>query len=314
MLTAAVIGAGVMGSGLEGEPSLVSHAQILSLHPRINLTSIVESDSHRLIDATRRWACDGYSRIEELMTISVPDIISICVPDEQHAVFLERMLEYKPKLIILEKPCTTDSAKTMQLIEQYKMAGIPILVNYPRRYIDIYKNLREWCLRDGVITATIRYAKGFKHNGCHAIDLGRLLFGEPISWNVLASRTDYKKDDPTLSVFMQYEHCDQFYLQALDERQYTHFELDIFTRTGRFIIDNDHLRFRKFIVSSNVGVPLGRRLSEESKQNIDHASALSNLVNNAVAVIEKNERPIYTMHEAAKSERIVYQIFDDMRI
>lgn len=308
MLTAAVIGAGIMGAGLESEPALVSHAQVFSLHSGIELLGLIDNDRNKLKAAINRWGGSGYSKIEDFITRVVPDIISICVPDEQHEIILEKLLAYKPRLVILEKPCTTNPIKTRQLIEKFSIQGIPVLVNYPRRYLQIYRDLKQWCMDEGVLSATIRYAKGIKHNGCHAIDLGRLLFGEVLDWKLLGSRIDYKENDPSVSAFIKYEHCEEFFLQALDERHYTHFELDVFTRAGRFIIDNDHLRLRKYRVSKNTGIPSGNRIVEEELKNIDHAAALTHLINNAVSVLENNKLPIYSMSEAVKSEQIAYQM------
>lgn len=308
MLTAAVIGAGIMGAGLEAEPALLSHSEVFSLHPQIKLIGLVDNDNRKVSEGIKRWNCFGYATLEELMEHSIPDIISICVPDIEHECYLEKILQYKPKLIILEKPCTSHPNKTLKLIEQYNMACIPVLVNYPRRYLQVYHALKDYCSKEKVISATIRYGKGLKHNGCHAIDLARLLFGEVLDWKVLAARTDYREDDPSVSTFMVFERCQQFFLQALNERQYTFFELDIFTEKGRVIIDNDHQRLRKFEVLSNIGLPKGNRLVEEECLKIDHSESLRNLVNNAVAVLENQQMPIYVMHEALKSEQVAYAI------
>jgi len=102
----------------------------------------------------------------------------------------------------------------------------------------------EMARRGGVITASVRYAKGVRHNGTHALDLLALLFGPVIDARPLRRQPDWFQDDPSVSAVLRLQRCAEAYLLAHDERAFTLFEADILTDWGRIILGEDGLIHR----------------------------------------------------------------------
>ncbi len=75
------------------------------------------------------------------------------------------------------------------------------------------------------------------------------------------------------------------FLQALDERCFTLFEVDIFYRNLRVIVDSDGRRLRLFELHDGVGVPPGRRLVETAPQDTGAAFAMISLMRHVRDVI-----------------------------
>ena len=90
--------------------------------------------------------------------------------------------------------------RSRAIAQAYAAAGVPLIVNYTRRFVPAYQAVAGMT----AMTATIRYAKGMRHNGTHAIDLCRMLFGECLEALPLARKTDFWPDDPTVSAFLRF--------------------------------------------------------------------------------------------------------------
>jgi len=301
-LRAAVIGAGSIGAQLDevGTPEPLTHAGGYKA-TGFDLVAIADS-AEAARERAKCWECAVCADLDEAMRCK-PDIVSLAVPTEQRAGLLERALAYRPRAVIAEKPLALSSAEGERIIRLYRDAGVPLIVNYTRRFVPAWQRLRG---RDAM-TATIRYAKGVRHNGTHAIDLCRMLFGECTKYKPLASKYDHWRDDPTVSAFLGFERCPEVFLQALDERCFTLFEVDIVYQTARIVVDSDGRRLRPFQLREGAGIPPGRRLVETAAQETGAASAMINLMRHARDVIDGAE-PLCTGEDAVAAQKIAERL------
>jgi predicted dehydrogenase len=241
-----IIGAGAVAGGYDNPESseVVTHAHGYVAHPKTNLKGFFDVDFSRAIDAAKKWGTEAFDNFEKMMESVKPDIVSICSPDETHFEMLKKVLKYKPKIVISEKPLTLDLDETKDILKQYEDARISILVNYRRRFDETVQQIKEKLERGEfgkVLSASAIYGKGLLHSGSHMIDLSRYLFGEIESVQALFQRIDYKESDPTISGFLKFEKCPALHLIVGDEKSYSIFELDIFCEKGRIRFLNEGL-------------------------------------------------------------------------
>lgn len=302
-LRAAVVGAGLIGAQLDepGTHEPLTHAGGYRA-AGFELVGIADS-AQDARDRAKRWDCVVYADLDEVMRLGRPDVVSLAVPTDQRAALLQRALAYQPRAVIAEKPLASASAEGERIVRSYRDAGIPLIVNYTRRFVPAWQRLRG---REAM-TATIRYAKGIRHNGTHAIDLCRMLFGECTGGEALARKHDHWPDDPTVSAFLQFERCPEVFLQALDERCFTLFEADIVYRTSRVIVDSDGRRLRLFELRDGVGIPAGRRLVETVTQDTGAALAMINLMRHVRELIDGAE-PLCTGEDAVTAQKIAERL------
>jgi predicted dehydrogenase len=300
---AAVVGAGLIGACLDhpGAALPSTHAGGY-LAAGFNLVALVDTDEGARGEAAR-WGCKVYSDFDEMMRIEAPEVLSLAVPSSARAGLLRRALPYRPRLIIAEKPLALSSAEIEQIIAAYRDAAIPLIVNYTRRFVPSWQRLRG----SEAMSTTIRYAKGLRHNGTHAIDLCRMLFGECLASRTLEKRFDYWPDDATVSAFLKFERCPEVYLQALDERCFTLFEVDIIGMASRIVVDSDGRRLRRFELRDGVGIPPGKRLVETGQEDTGAASAMFNLMRHARDVLD-GSGPLCTGEDALAAQLIVERL------
>jgi predicted dehydrogenase len=302
-LRAAVIGAGLIGAQLDepGTREPLTHAGGYKV-AGFELVAIADS-TQAARDRAKRWDCAVYADFDEAMRVGRPDVVSLAVPTEQRATLLEQALAYRPRAVIAEKPLASSSTEGERIVRSYREMSIPLIVNYTRRFVPAWQQLRG---REAM-TATIRYAKGVRHNGTHAIDLCRMLFGECLDCTPLARKYDHWSDDPTVSAFLKFERCPEVFLQALDERCFTLFEVDVVDPTSRIIVDSDGRRLRLFELRDGVGIPPGRRLVETAVKDTGAASAMVNLMRHVRDVIDGAD-PLCTGEDAVAAQTIAERL------
>jgi predicted dehydrogenase len=302
-LRVAVVGAGAIGAGLDrpGTPEPLSHAGGVAAS---GLTLCALVDTHPSVNELAvQWSCAAYSNFDAMMQAQKPDIVTLAVTTEVRAALLLRALAYRPKVVIAEKPLTSAMKDAEESVFAYRAAGVPLIVNYSRRFVPTWQSLRGI----SAVSCVIKYAKGVRHNGTHAIDLCRMLFGELLHVQPLASKADFWKEDPTVSAFLSFERCPEVFLQGLDERNQTLFEVDIIGAGFRFVVDMDGRRLRRFELQSSVGVPPGVRLVEVGSENTGAGFAMLNLLRHAVEVAN-GAQPLCSGEDALAAQAIAQQL------
>jgi len=302
-LRAAVVGAGAIGSRLDmpGTPMPITHAGGFGA-AGFDLIALVDIAPDLQAEAAR-WGCRYYPDFDSMMAAEKPDVISLCVPVNTRNALLKAALKYRPKAVIAEKPLTESSAESRAIGETYRADGVALIVNYTRRFVPAFQALAGM----SAISATIRYAKGVRHNGTHAIDLCRLLFGECVGATALAKKNDFWPEDPSVSAFLRFERCPEVFLQALDEHSFTHFEVDIVAPDGRVVVDQDGQRLRRWRVQDRTGMPPGLRLVEGTAEATGTDRAMLNLMQHVKDVIA-GAAPLCTAADAASAQAIAERL------
>ena len=98
--------------------------------------------------------------------LNTVDVVIIATPDNTHYDILKWEWLGNPKVVIVEKPLCSTVEEVKEIVKLYEEAGIPILVDYTRRFIPEYQELIG---KVGAITCN--YNRGKLHTLTHALDL-----------------------------------------------------------------------------------------------------------------------------------------------
>jgi predicted dehydrogenase len=302
-VSAAVFGAGAIGAGLDDPNTMepLTHAGGYRASG-FDLVMLIDPNP-RARDAARRWGCAVGADIGELTRGKCPDVISIATPTSVRASVLMQVLELGPRAVVAEKPLAETAGEGERIASAYRAARVPLLVNYSRRFTPLWQSLRG----SNAMSATIRYGKGIRHNGTHALDLCRMIFGECLDAGPLARKSDHWSDDPSISAFLSFERCPEVFLQGLDERAFTLFEVDIVAPTWRLIVDSDGRRARRFELRDQAGIPPGRRLIEIGSEDTGAGSAMLNLMGNLRNVLG-GAAPLCCGEDAVAAQKIAERL------
>lgn len=305
--TAVLVGAGRIAAGFDTPRSraVLTHAHAIVKDRRLRLAGITDVDTTRGKREARKWGTDFYPDMEKMLSSVKPDIVVIATPDKTHTDILIRVLRARPGLVICEKPVASDRKDVPKIRSAAEKSGVPVLVNFRRRFDPTVRNVQRDILRGrfgAVISASVHYSKGLFHSGSHALDLARLFFGEMTSATAHFTVDDFPEGSPSVGGVATFDSCPQFHLITGDERSFSLFEFEI-------LLEKKRLRFVDegfFLVSQDV-VPDPvfkgfRTLGKGAVRRTGLIRSMSFLMKNAVAVLDGAGKPLSSLEEALKTE------------
>ncbi|MGI5058295.1 Gfo/Idh/MocA family protein [Treponema pectinovorum] len=197
--TAAIIGVGRIGFSLgfdKKREQPASHTMALFNNKQIKLVAACDFEEQKL-DSWKGYA-KKYAQVSTFhsseglyQNIKDIDLITIAVNEENHEQECIRAIEYKPKLVILEKPVALNSSQAEKIADCARFFNVPVMVNHERRFDKNYLAARLWLCQIGEIQSVrgeldsgLRiYSKEFEkdgtysllHDGTHLVDIIRFL-------------------------------------------------------------------------------------------------------------------------------------------
>ena len=267
---AAIVGLGNIGLGYDLDQRTQrrypypTHASAYMAHPRTQLVAGCDRDSARHRRLREFYGVDYmYTEVTELLRNHPLDILSVCVPAEEHEVVVGDAILHHVPLIFCEKPFTTSLAVAEDLLQRARHAKSSLVVNYWRRFDGSHEEVGR-LIRDGRI-GTIRkvhgiYGNGLRNVGSHMLDLLLWYFG-PVEW-VCATKGDVGlAGDPGLDLMMGFRDGVRGTMVAHDYHDYRILELDLLGSRGRISIVKEGLEIRCYGVEDNEDVSDARQLT-----------------------------------------------------
>lgn len=258
MYTVGIIGAGSIGAtkpdnidNIErGIPLTHAHAVVKDM--QLELSWICDVDKQKGKTAAIKWETLYIDQESIACKINAVDILVVAVPTECHLETIIEILgdddtpkkfEYKPKIIILEKPAGANIHESTKVHYLSSRAGVPIVVNYGRRFcpqiMSVYNKVVNF---EPVQSAVFYYTRGLVRDGSHAIDMLNQMFGNFISGEILDQGiNDHDDDDLTYCARLVYSRCSNVLFIPCDGRLFDIFELQIITERGRLVY-TDHFK------------------------------------------------------------------------
>lgn len=233
----ALIGAGNIGLLYDcsrSDKSALSHAKGIYWHKGFRLKYVVEKNKASINKIKTLFPdVQCFSDWRQITQKGDIDVLVVALPTGLHFKCLKDFEANKNiKIFFIEKPLF-NSADEYGRIKGNIMHKI--LINYTRRFEPSFMSLKHDIEKGAYgkpVKVMIKYTKGFKHNGSHAVDLLNYFFNAPgiRKTIVLDKIIDYRKDDPTLDVFVkvQYKRSSfPVYFIGLNENNYSVFEMDL---------------------------------------------------------------------------------------
>ena len=172
MITVAVIGLGGIGSRYETDVLPRSHVASVLATPGLLLGAVVDTN-HEAREAFRKqWpAAAKASVLSSLDELSggKADVIALCTPVAGRSSLVEAALARKPRLLVLEEPMSSNAAEARAIAAIAERHGIPVRVNFHRRFDRRHRALRQ-SLPGTPRYVAMRYGKGLFNYGSHLID------------------------------------------------------------------------------------------------------------------------------------------------
>jgi predicted dehydrogenase len=308
-----IIGAGKIGAFFDrpGCDSVLTHAHAFVRHRGFRLAGFVDSNMEKAILAASIWGGRAFATIGEAFSCGEIDVVVVASPDETHHQVLEELLNYQVRLILAEKPLAKTSMGAEQIVINYEKSSANLMVNYTRRFIPEFIELRSQISKDvfgAFLSGTGYYGKGLYHNGSHMVDFLRFIFGEIESVENLGVVDDFYADDPSISACFKIKGGKNFLLNAVDCRAYTVFEMDLFFKEGRIRIIDSGFAIEKYNVTASDRFSGYQKLNIAEITETSFSQGLKYVAENAYEVLVSNGKALCTAKDGLAALQICKMI------
>lgn len=202
---AAIVGTGRIGFTLgfdKKREQPASHTMALLGNKRIKLIAAADTNEENLENWRKYVKSHGgqkdftltFTTSKELYeNVTCLDIITVAVNEDNHLEECIKAIEYKPKLVILEKPVALNSEEAEKIHAKAVECGVPVMVNHERRFAKDYLSVVNMMKQIGDIQSVVGeldsglriYGEEFEkdgtysllHDGTHLIDIIQFLLG-----------------------------------------------------------------------------------------------------------------------------------------
>jgi predicted dehydrogenase len=298
---ALIIGAGSIGALKPSEfdspesKQIYTHAHACYSHPDIELVGIVDININKAVEACLKWNSTPFPSVKygyECLEVqeNVPDIAIVAVDTKNHIQVINDLIPYKPKVIICEKPFCLNHEQAYNIAWKCKEHGIHLIINYLRGFVPELKQLSN-DLKSGVYgdiyNFTLRYSRGIKRDGSHALYWCLNTFGK-VGIN---TRHDHKylhdnteDNDYNIHFYYQSNLCPVVSFIPIGSA-YSTYNADIYTEKGRIeLLDNwSTIRFHESAMSTYGNYRATGLLFNDKTTQLDQA--LTYLLDEAISRI-----------------------------
>lgn len=202
MYNVGIIGCGNKGAladapGTGNEHKYLSYAHAVKDHGAFDLVFMVDNNPAKEKEADRIWKPKLTQKTRLKLADYSIDVAIIATPDNSHYDALLKLLRVTTnlKLVICEKPLCTNSEQAKEIIEIYKYWGIPLMVDYTRRFIPDYQQMQDEIVSGkwgNFIEGYGYFNRGWLHTASHMVDFVLWMNGNLDNFKIREIKTDYR--------------------------------------------------------------------------------------------------------------------------
>ncbi len=286
----------------------VTHADVLTAHPGLEWVGAADTSAEQCAQFEHLHPNIGtVTRNAANLAALKPDVAIVATPPSARDDVVRALDTIRG--IIVEKPVGASLHQAQDFVTIAEERSVALQVNYWRRADSKMRSLADGGLQSLIgrpVGATCLYGGGLRNNGVHLVDLARMLLGEVVSVQAIAS-TGSGNGDVEPSFALHLEDGTQCIFQVIGFEHYREISLDIWGENGRLTISQEGLR-----ISVSDRCP-HRALSDAWEIDSDTAhcegtgasSALYDLYGNLISHINSGGTLWSTGRNAIVSESVV---------
>lgn len=199
-ISCAIIGLGNIGfeHNRNSFNLIQNHAKAFHSINKIKLICGIDKSYKKRKLFKKIYRVDTFKNLDEAKKLHNPELFVVSVNSVNLFNIVKKIaLNFKPKVIVCEKPIAYQYNKILKLVSLLKKKRIKLFINFQRRSDPSYISLKKSINKNGVrMIGKVFYEKGFIYNCCHYINLMMFMFGRYKSHEVFMKKRlnnlDYK--------------------------------------------------------------------------------------------------------------------------
>jgi predicted dehydrogenase len=303
----ALIGAGQIAAGYDkpGDAAILTHAHAIARNQRLEGVAIVDVDAERARTAGALWGIPSVPDLPAVLATR-PDIVVVATPTASHDDVLRTLLTAPPRVVLCEKPLTASAAQSSEIVARYADLGVGLAISHQRRFdpcvIELKRRLATGEL-GRPLAGAVWYSKGILHNGSHAVDLLRYLFGEVRHMAARRGVRDHGDADATVAGTLTFADV-TVELIAGDERCFSLFEVDLLFAEARYRFLQSGMVLERAEVRPDPLFSGYRELHEVASEASGLPTALAGRLQNLVDFLDKRAALAGTGADAIETQLV----------
>ena len=109
------------------------HARVFARRADVELCAIVGRSSEKTERRAREFDTTPYVDLDRMLEVESPDLVSLCLPNEDHFATTLRVIEAGHPLLV-EKPLVFDLAEADRLLDEAAARDLFFAINFNHRY------------------------------------------------------------------------------------------------------------------------------------------------------------------------------------
>ena len=326
---AAIIGTGRIGFLLGKDrrrEQPAAHTAALNANKRIKLIAGCDIDGTRLT----LWQKENpqakiFGHIDKLLSETSADIITVAVNEDAHLSTTLKVLNSRPRLVILEKPVALNTEEAYKIKKASDNLNVPVMINHERRFSKDYQLVKKLIednklgnlqLIRGSLWSGMRVysasqeasgAYSLIHDGTHLVDIVQYLLGRQLE-NPIVSNIIRDNDNSVRQAEVNYLLDDiGISLTFSGRSKYFGFDLELRFSEGRILIGNG-----LFQVETKKESPyysgFFSLLKDKSFKPAKKSGYFSNMVQNAVDFLDNSSPLISTLDDGINTLKTLEDI------
>ncbi|WP_276620280.1 Gfo/Idh/MocA family protein [Syntrophomonas wolfei] len=314
-----IIGAGKIGAFFDqpGSENILTHAHAFAAHPGFQLAGFVDSDTGQAQKAASIWGGEYFNNLDEALHKYRVDVVCLAVPDEYHYPYLQELAHRNINIIFAEKPLTKTLPEAREIKQRYSSLPISVQLNYSRRFVPEIITLRN-NIRDGLygryLSGTGYYGKGLLHNGSHLLDLLLSLLGDVSDCRLTGVINDFYDDDPSVSAVLTMAEGTPFFLQSIDCRAYTIFEMDLLFERRRVRLIDSGFVIEEYEIRESPLFAGYRNPLVVSEQRTSLSKSIYYAAENIYQHLDKGEELLCRLDDGVKVLSLCWQLKEGLQV
>ena len=326
---AAIIGTGRIGFLLGKDRKReqpAAHTAALNANKRIKLIAGCDIDGTRLT----LWQKENpqakiFGHIDKLLSETSADIITVAVNEDAHLSTTLKVLNSRPRLVILEKPVALNTEEAYKIKKASDNLNVPVMINHERRFSKDYQLVKKLIednklgnlqLIRGSLWSGMRVysasqeasgAYSLIHDGTHLVDIVQYLLGRQLEYPIV-SNIIRDNDNSVRQAEVNYLLDDIGISLTFSGRcKYFGFDLELRFSEGRILIGNG-----LFQVETKKESPyysgFFSLLKDKSFKPAKKSGYFSNMVQNAVDFLDNSSPLISTLDDGINTLKTLEDI------
>lgn len=323
MFKAAIIGLGNIGLTYDLEknrPHPSSHVMGFEQSNAFELVCAIDEDSSKKRLLKRISPnCAFFENLEAAISSGIlngVDVISVCTPPLSHGTIVRNIIAHTTiKTVFCEKPLAENYNEANEIKCIAERNGVTIVPNISRRWNREHRRItKDICdKRFGNLKKIhVRYTRGIYNTGTHLFDLLRMWTDKKIVKVTTMEKVDTSAlTEDSYSFYFILENGVTGYAEAIDDRNYYLFDIDLYFTKGKIEMRNsgddilyygihEHHLFQDFLELKLV----------EYKSSVLEDSCIANAIENIARFIYGREQIYCSVEDAIYPLQVATAVID----